>query len=46
MTCQVCGTVISQTEADEAAQIVGEGYETMCCDCAHEAVIDEAVETD
>lgn len=34
MKCRTCSTVIDQTEADRAAQILGPGHETMCVPCA------------
>lgn len=34
MKCRFCEVVIDQNEADAAAEIVGEGHETLCVECA------------
>ncbi|HZT78703.1 MAG TPA: hypothetical protein VFA26_00655 [Gemmataceae bacterium] len=34
LQCRLCNTFISQQAADRAAEIVGEGHETMCEACA------------
>lgn len=34
LKCRMCDTRITQDEADEAASIVGPGYETLCRKCA------------
>ena len=40
MKCRSCDVVIDQAEADRAAEIVGEGYETLCTACASSMVDD------
>lgn len=34
MKCCLCGCVVTQQEADEAAETVGPGWDTMCPRCA------------
>lgn len=34
MKCRICDRLISQDDADRAAEIAGPGHETMCEECA------------
>lgn len=34
LKCKLCDVLISQADADMAADMVGEGHETMCPACA------------
>ncbi|MHB1422144.1 MAG: hypothetical protein ACYC3I_02885 [Gemmataceae bacterium] len=43
-SCQTCGAFISRHDADYAAQLVGQGRETLCPSCAvalHYAALDQ-----
>lgn len=40
MRCRICDAVISQHEADLAAEIIGRGHETMCTGCAIAVSVD------
>lgn len=46
LVCHLCGRLISQDDADEASEIVGDdegqrGLETMCQECAKEFPADD-----